>query len=151
MCTPLQRASNNIKSIQVFNNVRWTMIRFSHVIHHVFGEWLKIILNTFLMTMRRPLGRAWSAVDGCSPAAWSTLITLFISWSERITSSKTGMLPATKPVLPPWGTTARRRAWQWASTAETCVVDCGRSTIGPLPANRPTLSVHRRRHDLKAN
>ena len=61
MCTPLQRASNNIKSIQVFNTVRWTMIRFSHVIHHVFGEWLKIILNTFLMTETTPK----TCVVGC--------------------------------------------------------------------------------------
>jgi hypothetical protein len=61
------------------------------------------------------------------------------------TSSKTGTLPPTSPVLPPWGTTARRRSLQCFSTADTCCVDLGLSATLLLPLYLPIQSLRRQR------
>lgn len=50
----------------------------------------------------------------------SKLTTLFMAAVDSTTSSATGTLPPTRPVLPPCGTTGSRRALQWASTSDTC-------------------------------
>lgn len=43
--------------------------------------------------------------------------------TNYITSSKTGTLPPTRPVFPPWGTTARRLELQYLRTSETCITN----------------------------
>ena len=68
------------------------------------------------------------------PLSESKLIILFISWVDKIISSKTGTLPPTSPVLPPWGTTANLFELQYSRIFETCSVDFGRST-NRLPPN----------------
>ena len=55
--------------------------------------------------------------------------------SESTTSSCTGTEPPTRPVLPPWGTTASRRASQYLKIALTSAVDAGRSTTRARPSH----------------
>lgn len=50
---------------------------------------------------------------------------LFINLVEMMTSSKTGTLPPTKPVFPPWGQTAKFLLEQWVKTSDTSSVDFG--------------------------
>ena len=63
------------------------------------------------------------------PDTSSRLMMLFISCVEMMTSSNTGTLPPTSPVLPPCGTTARPRSWQYLTMADTSSVVLGRSKI----------------------
>ena len=41
------------------------------------------------------------------------------------TSSKTGTLPPTRPVFPPWGTTAKHLELQYLRICETCINHVG--------------------------
>jgi hypothetical protein len=50
---------------------------------------------------------------------------LFIFLRLRMISSKTGTLPPTSPVLPPWGTTASLRVLQWLRILDTWSVLLG--------------------------
>lgn len=63
------------------------------------------------------------------------------------TSSKTGTLPPTRPVLPPCGTTASPRLWQWRITADTSAVVFGRSTAPAVPRNRRIQSSEAEQQD----
>ena len=81
------------------------------------------------------------------PDVASTLMMSVISWVDSTISSNTGMLPATNPVFPPWGTTARRRELQYLSTADTSFVVFGRSTNWLLPeVTNTSRSVITRSH-----
>lgn len=61
---------------------------------------------------------------------------------ESTSSSVMGTLPPTKPVLPPWGTTGRRRAWQCCRMAATCCVVLGLRQQQLVPLYLPIQSLH---------
>ncbi len=93
-------------------------------------------------------------VDGGARVQWvrgrtgSKARTLFMRPVCSTTSSKTGTPPPTRPVLPPWGTTASRRAAQCLITAETCSVLAGRSTRELRPSYLRIQSL-RGRHMMR--
>jgi hypothetical protein len=72
------------------------------------------------------------------PDSSSKLIMLFIRLVEIMTSSNTGTLPPTSPVLPPCGHTAKFSALQYLRIADTSSVVLGLSTIWLAPENGET-------------
>ena len=62
------------------------------------------------------------------PATASREIISFIRLVDKITSSKTGTLPPTNPVLPPCGQTANRLSLQCFNTSATSLVVFGKTT-----------------------
>ena len=65
----------------------------------------------------------------------SKLMILFILLILRITSSKIGWDPPTRPVLPPWGTTASFYPLQYLRIAATSSFDFGLSISLEFPLN----------------
>ena len=60
--------------------------------------------------------------------------------SDSTTSPPAGTPPPTRPVLPPWGTTATSCSLHHARTAATSSVEPGRTTAAARPTNRPVQS-----------
>ena len=98
-----------------------------------------------------------------TPALRSTETTARIKRRLTITSSCTGTPPPTKPVFPPWGTTAKRRSLQCFSTRDTSAVVLGRSrtvdrpryffiqssfAVASEPASRRTLRTEDEEEDV---
>jgi hypothetical protein len=66
---------------------------------------------------------------------------LFMRLVEITTSSNTGTLPPTNPVLPPCGHTAKFSALQYLRIADTSSVVLGFNTIWLAPENGEILSL----------
>lgn len=67
------------------------------------------------------------------------------------TSSKTGTLPPTSPVLPPWGTKASRRSEQYAKICDTSSVLLGLRPRLLLPVYLPIQSLQEQVWDAYAH
>jgi hypothetical protein len=66
---------------------------------------------------------------------------LFILFVLITTSSWRGTEPPTKPVFPPYGTTANNFSLQYFRHFEIYSVDVGLSTIEPIPENLRVMSI----------
>ena len=62
-----------------------------------------------------------------------------------MTSSKTGTLPPTSPVFPPWGTTAKFLELQYLRIWDTCRENEGRNII--LPPNCNCKYIRQNQHN----
>ena len=96
-----------------------------------------------------PCGRTWActaaSVAPAPTVTWAASPSTGPKWSSRRSESTaspaSGTPPPTRPVLPPWGTTAKPALAQTARVAATSAVEPGRTTTGVAPWNRPVQSI----------